>query len=479
MQQNFYKKFHQNQNLDFLISANHQLCYGDVQNRLSCCVEKLMSCGIKKGNRVAIFSDNSIEHIILLLTLWHIGAVAVPLNTRWPNEQIVESIKNIKAKFFFYQKKYSAISTKLSIPGYAMEHRSNNSTKATITPIVESSAATILFTSGSASKPKAALHTFNNHYYSAIGSNENIPVKPGERWFLSLPLFHVGGLAILFRTVLAGGVIVFPDHKKSLAENLEKLEPTHTSFVFSQLIRLLETKKSFPFFKYVLMGGSAIPEKLLQQSIKAGLPVYKSYGSTEMSSQITTTHKLALNDNLNSSGKPLNFRQIKIDGNKIFVKGKTLFKGYVEGNKVVPSTEKDGWFNTGDLGYWDKDGNLIVTGRSDNMFISGGENIQPEEIENCLLQNPAIKQAIVVPVENAQYGSRPVVFIKFANKKLTINHIRNYLSSRIAKFKIPDYLFEIDSPTTQNSLKTDRGYYKKLANKLLAEQLTVKQSRNL
>jgi len=135
------------------------------------------------------------------------------------------------------------------------------------------------------------MHTYANHYYNAAGSNENISFEPGDRWLLSLPLYHVGGIGILFRAWLRAGAVVVPDRKESLAAAVGKYEITHLSMVSTQLHHLMTQERSFRMssLKHILLGGSAMPRSLIADAVSAGLPIHTSYGLTEMASQVTTT----------------------------------------------------------------------------------------------------------------------------------------------------------------------------------------------
>ena len=128
--------------------------------------------------------------------------------------------------------------------------------------------ATIVFTSGSTGIPKAVLHSYGNYYYNALGCNRNLPLTAGDRWLLDLPLYHVGGLGILFRCLLAGATVVMPDGRETLDAVLERYEITHLSVVVTQLHRLLRQPESvrYPSLRYVVLGGSPVPLKLLSRA---------------------------------------------------------------------------------------------------------------------------------------------------------------------------------------------------------------------
>jgi o-succinylbenzoate---CoA ligase len=248
-----------------------------------------------------------------------------------------------------------------------------------------------------------------------------------------------------------------------LIENIEKYKITHVSLVATQLIRLLENKASINILKNlksILIGGSHIPSNLIKNSIKYNLPIYTTYGSTEMASQITTTKSNVKSEKLYTAGKLLNYRSIKIsEDGEILVKGETLFKGYIENNIIHNPLDSEGWFHTGDLGKIDNEGYLTVIGRKDNMFISGGENIYPEEIEKVLTTINEIENALVIDIPNNEFGARPIAFIKFhSNKNPDKKNIKIRLRKHLPKYKIPDAFYIW--PKDISYLKPNRSDFK-------------------
>jgi O-succinylbenzoic acid--CoA ligase len=188
--------------------------------------------------------------------------------------------------------------------------------------------------------------------------------------------------------------------------------------------------------KAILLGGGPIPVPLLDEATARGLPIHTSYGLTEMASQVTATPPGASRDELRTSGHPLPHREISIrEDGEIRVRGETLFTGYVEGEAVDRAQDAEGWFHTGDLGGLGADGYLRVWGRRDNLFISGGENVQPEEIEEALCLLEGIEEAVVVPVPDAEFGNRPVAFVRTAGGEL--GDLARALEPTLPRFKIP------------------------------------------
>jgi len=293
--------------------------------------------------------------------------------------------------------------------------------------------ATVVFTSGSAAKPKAALHLLQNHVTSAWGANQAMPFVPGDRWLLSLPLYHVGGLAILFRCIMSGATLVLPDEaglsisrpRQDLAQLIRQEHLSHLSLVPTQLFRLLQCrhlKSAVRSLKVVLVGGAPTSIEMLRQAQEAGIPVYPTYGCTEASSQIATARPpLGERDKLPQM-KILPGREVTLAENgEIFVRGPVVFAGYLQPDRLVKDMrDSDGWYHTGDLGRLSSKGLLSIAGRVDHMFISGGENIQPAEIEQAICQLPGITDAVVVPVHDDEWGERPFAFVSIAPERQSL-----------------------------------------------------------
>jgi o-succinylbenzoate---CoA ligase len=312
--------------------------------------------------------------------------------------------------------------------------------------------------------PKAAIHTFGNHYYSALGSNANIALRPGDRWLHSLPLYHVGGLSILFRCLLAGATIALPQPGNPLSEAIASFGATHVSLVSTQLSRLLREGTDLGGLKAVLLGGGPIPPPLVDEALARGLPVHTSYGLTEMASQVTTTPPGASLEELRTAGRVLPNREVSIsEGEEILVRGATLFAGYVEAEELDRPLDEGGWFHTRDLGTLDENGYLRVRGRIDNLFVSGGENVQPEEIEEALCRLEGVREAVVVPVPDEEFGARPVAFVRMSAGEP--GDLARKVEPDLPRFKIP-ISFHLWPEEARRGMKAERANLGELARRL-------------
>ena len=461
-----------------IIFSARAITYSQLEAHVCSTVKHLKKISVQPGDKVAIVSPNSVEYVIVFLALWRMGALACLLSTRLPVQNLCEQVSNVNARFLLSSSHKILSIAKITLKKFSLEDMINfdirDSSFSEPSWMDLNGEATLMFTSGTSHEPKAVLHTYGNHYFNALGSNENIPLLPGDRWLLSLPLYHVGGLGILFRTILSGAATVIPNQEEETLTAIEKYRITHVSLVATQLYRILKDKnslKKLSTLKAILLGGSGVPRALLMDAMENHLPIYLTYGLTEMASQVATTSMSFPNaclparqafggDNfgINSNLKVLNHRELKIsEDGEIEVRGKTLFKGYFKNGKIFLPLTEDGRFRTGDLGEMLKDGNLHVTGRKDNMFISGGENIQPEEIERWLYDLKDVEKALVIGVENEEFGFRPVGFVKIREgAKIFKDVLVKHLEKNLARFKIPATFYEWPKEFSADSSKENR-----------------------
>ncbi len=431
---------------------------------VSSTIKQLKKLGLKKGQRAALVDKNSLESIVVLLSLGRMGVVSVLVSPRLPEDTISTLIVKMNVPIVFTSLKNLLMTKKISTRRFRPEEVINFDIRNTMAGeevwIPFEQPLTIMFTSGTTTTPKAVYHSFGNHYFNALGSNENIAVGPGDRWLLSLPLYHVGGLGILFRTIQGGGAAVIPTEDDELEEVIAKQKISQVSLVTTQLYRLLKegSAESLSGLKAILLGGGPIPKALIEQSREKNLPVYITYGLTEMSSQVATCaaplNKIAGEPHT----KVLNYRQVKISAQgEILVKGETLFKGYIEGEKLKLPVDAEGWFATGDLGTLNSTGELKVIGRKDNMFISGGENIHPEEIEGFLKSLNLLEEALVLGQPSKEFGFRPVAFLKIKSSATVEAQILNKeLAKSFPKFKIPIHYYSWPKDLESQGIKVSR-----------------------
>lgn len=428
-----------------LVTGNHVMVFFELDEMATRVARNLRLLGATPGTRAAIFMENSWQMVAILFGCWRAGVVACPLNTRLPRAAVLEQVRHIAAPFLVARvsdsKDESLSGLRVIPPDELLIYRDASGLDDTGWSLKLDAPATIIFTSGSSGFPKAAEHSVANHYYNARGSSQNIRLSSKDCWLLSLPLYHVGGIGILFRCALAGAALAVPEKGEAIEAAQERYGVTHLSLVPTQLYRLLHHASlpdSFSKLRMILLGGGAVPPGLLADAMRRRWPVYPSYGLTEMASQVATMTPGSPPAKRMTSGRVLNHREVRIAENgEIWVRGHTLFRGYVKGNAYERPVDGAGWFPTGDLGELDEEGYLTVHGRKDNLFVSGGENIQPEEVENLLAGLPEIEQAVVVPRRDEEFGARPIAFIRWRAEVMPADELKSRLERVLPRYKIP------------------------------------------
>lgn len=390
------------------------LSLSDLNRLADSLTENLQKKGIRPGNRIAVLYPPSPELAALFFAAWRLGASLCPLSLRLPKLQIKAYLDLLKPALF--------------IDSFPIQNTVQQNDHLMPAPGV------LLFTSGSTNVPKIAFLSLSNLLTNALGAVNFFHLQEKSRWLLNLPLYHVGGLGVLLRCMLA---------KASCSLDPSDPEITHVSAVPTQLYRATPIYKNL---QCLLLGGAPI------YTYPKLLPCYVSYGLTEMGSLVTAQLRPK---KPNQTGHLLPDRELRItpDG-EIEVRGKCLFEGYWNAGKLWLDLDSEGWFATRDLGSYGSNG-LVVKGRKDWQFISGGENIQPEEVEQWLLSIPGVIEAVVLPKEDPEFGHLPAACLKVADSSLTEEKIKNILLDVLPKFKIPKHYFFLRE-IPKNGLKLDR-----------------------
>jgi O-succinylbenzoic acid--CoA ligase len=426
-----------------LRTANGPVTYGEYHQNIERRMDLLRVQGVKAGHRLTLDVAQDADCVHTLQALLRIGVLVCPVSADAP-----ETHRR------FLHELFQAHGTVTKDGQVAL---TSNDPK-------PSQPALVVATSGSTGTPKLAVLALDTMNAAAAASNKNIALTPGERWLLSLPLYHVSGLSVLFRCALAGATVAIPPAGQDLATASTAYGATHVSVVALQLQRLL--REGIPAgLKAVLLGGGPAPEALIRDALKAGVPLHTTYGLTEAGSQVTTTAPGADAAELLTSGSPLASVQVRIVDDEIQIAGPNLFEGYWHDGATDRSCFDGDWFPTGDLGRVDKAGRLHVIGRRDNMFVCGGENVQPETIEAALRAQPKVEEALVAPVADDEYGQRPVAFVRMeGNAEDLLARLRDALPA----YLIPRTYHPWPEDLTAGGIKPRRADFQQRAEELNA-----------
>ncbi|MEZ8315865.1 o-succinylbenzoate--CoA ligase [Vibrio splendidus] len=449
----------QNPHQTALVTTHHAYTWQQVSVLVSEYQQQLSHQGLSEGDVLTIVGKNQSEVIPAYLAALNLGVICA-FTMPQPHLRLKQKIDAL------YQENQQSYLWLLDSSGLERSDAAELNTQLVAFPclsevkvdsdglplaILEESSfnpqnlASIVFTSGSTGNPKAVAHTLEQHLCSAVGLLEVFRYQQGDTWLLSLPMYHVSGLAIVHRWLAAGGCIKIGTGQ--LETDIE--ECSHASLVATQLHRLLKSKQALTL-THVLLGGSHIPEALGLEAQQMGIETWLGYGMTEAASTVTAKPV----DSSNTAGFVLNHRQLKIEEQRIFIGGDTLASGYYHQGKLTPLVDKNGWFDSKDLGEWVGE-QVSIIGRADNQFISGGENIHCEEIERALNQLSEVNQAFIVPIEDDEFGFRPVAIVDCADLP-TKEWFAEQLNGRLERFKFPVEYYRMPEQE-QQGIKVSRA----------------------
>jgi O-succinylbenzoic acid--CoA ligase len=468
-------------NLDFIVEENNfSIKYGEIQY-ITSKLSEIISRNFADIDIISLCIQDQSLFIILFLSLIKAGKTVALLSPKSTILEINNQTNSIKCRCIFTDQslitnskfsktfiaKISKIDRTISI---FQENNKEYSIDFSAIPQLnfipinlffsDFSARTIIFSSGSSGKSKAILHSINAHIYSALGANENMPINAGESWGLCLPLHHAGGLSVIFKCLLRSAKIVIIRDAGRPYKSIKSQTINYISMTPTQLLRVISDIKingELTSIKGILIGGAAAGKSLRTEATAYNLPICYSYGSTESASQLCAT-SLIEKSNTNSSGKILKYRKIIIsDDGEILCAGSTMCLGYLDGDKLIDIRDKNGYFHSKDAGFIDHQGELFVFGRIDNMFISGGENIYPEEVESALLSLNYIDEAIVIGAPNEEYGAIGVAFVRLISGcDRTYSTIKSDLKSILNSYKIPKIIYKIPKDYEPLGIKSNR-----------------------
>lgn len=460
-----------------LVNGEYLFTWQHVSSLVDEYANQLNAQGLQQGYIVAAVSVNNPDVLWLYLACMRLGACCVVLDPKQSREQLNDKFETLAAQYIWISdpdlnafqspqygnaKKlvFTTVPESINLPVLIVPSTAETKEASTDSSIeVEWQAqrlVSMVFTSGSSGKAKAVAHSGVNHLYSAAGLLSVFSYMAQDSWLLSLPLFHVSGLAIVWRWLFAGGQIVLPT-ANNLVEQLSQV--THASLVPTQLRRYLneiDVNKDSISLKRILLGGAVIPVVLTDKAKSLGIDCWSGYGMTEMAS--TVTAKPA--DSSAGVGTLLTHRDLTIENKQIKVRGASLGIGYYYRGALRPIADESGWLVTGDLGemlHGDALAEeLFILGRNDNMFSSGGENIHPEQIERVLLSHPLINQALVFPCEDEEFGQRPIAVID-SIEHLSVKDMNKFLQNKLIKFMWPINYYPLPESTNVSGVKLIRS----------------------
>ena len=462
-----------------LIVADRVWTYSELHLSVGKLAGTLRAIGVRAGDFVAVLLPNCAEHVILIHALARIGSVLVPLNTRLTSAELGHPLRVVNAAWLIANDDtWTTAEGAVEYFGASQLLNIGSIIAAENDPVADADIdldrlQAVVFTSGTTGQPKGASITFGNQFWGAMGSAYRLGTLPDDRWLCCLPLFHVGGLAIVERCCLYGTTVVLQQgfQLEAIIQAVITHHVTLISLVPTMAYRMLndhEAIKALQLVRLVLIGGAASDSDLLERCTALAIQAAPTYGLSEACSQVVTMLPAEARRKPGCTGKPLLFSAVDIvneQGNsvstgtygEVVVSGKTIMAGYYNNPEATARTLRNGKFYTGDIGYLDQDGDLWLVQRRSDLIVSGGENVYPAEVELVLMRHPAVNSVCVVGVPDAEWGQivAAVIVLK-AGQLLSETEIRTFAGQSLAGYKRPRLIHFIDALPMTGSGKVAR-----------------------
>jgi O-succinylbenzoic acid--CoA ligase len=432
----------------------------------------LHALGIGPGDRIALLAGNDPCVPVLLHATLAAGAVLVPLNTRLTAGELAWQLSDARPALFLHgsgplaelAREAAGSDTELRMieigtgaDSLGLLHaaaRENTDDDATRPRCELDSPCAIIYTSGTTARPRGAILTRGNFFWSAMASALHLGAHPQDRWLACMPLFHVGGLSILLRGVLYGCTTVLQRRFDPVAANdaLDGEDITLVSLAPVMLERLLDARDDRPApgaLRCVLLGGGPAAPALVERALELGFPVAPTYGLTEAASQVATHPPHVASSAVDAALRPLPGTRLRVvdeagadvpEGvaGQILVQAPTVMAGYWERPEDSAEALRGGWLHTGDIGTLDERGFLRVLDRRSDLIVSGGENIYPAEVEAALREHPDVLEVGVAAVSDAEFGQRPAAWLVLrGGGAFDEAELRDFCRRRLAGYKVP------------------------------------------
>ena len=399
--------------------------------------------GLKRGDRVATLTGNSPEHVMVLFACAQLGLILLPLSWRLTAPELQYQLEDAEPSLFLVEDEYEELAE-------ATRHRhvSFNRGQARARPryetVTEVDPLLLIYTSGTTGKPKGALLTHANCFWTNLSFDATTGVHGDDVVLQVLPQFHVGGWNVQALLAWLKGATVVLERQFDAGRVLDLIERKRVTTLMGvpPIYLFLAQHERFATadlssLERAVVGGAPMPESLLETWAERGTAIVQGYGLTEAAPNVLCLPPEDAVRKLGYAGKPYPFVDVRIGAEgELQVRGPNVFPGYWRNEEAtrVAFTD-DGWLRTGDVAECDDEGFYRIKGRLKDMYISGGENVYPAEVEHVLHEHPQVTDAAVVGVPDERWGECGIAFVVAGT--VTEQELLAWCSERLAKFKVP------------------------------------------
>lgn len=462
-----------------LIFEDHPFTYQELNLRINQLCHLFLQLGIHKGDRISILLYNCHQYFEIFFALSKIGAILVPLNWRLAEPELEFIIRDSGSRMLIFDNEFVDRVASLrsiinlsdgdylclgsSCPDWANEYEKSLlgcpvEPPHQVVPVGDEDPHILMYTSGTTGIPKGAILSHRKTFFNALNADIFYNLTSKDIMIVSRPLFHSGGLLVEAAPVLyKGGTLILKKRFRpnEILETIQKyrvtlLELPATVYQFI-LMECDLSQYDLSSVRYYFTGGERIPKAMLKEYYRKGIIISQIFGQTEASTITFLSPEDAILK-IGSVGLPVFHGEVRIvDKNgkevspgeigEIIIKGPTLMSGYWNRPDLTAETIREGWLYTGDLARTDEEGYIYIVDRERDMYISGGENVYPAEIEKALHTHPKIFDVGIIGVPDEKWGEVGKAFIVLKSGETMGNgEVSEFLKGKVAKYKIPKYI---------------------------------------
>ena len=443
----------------------HWTTYKDLNERATRLAARLAEAGVVKGDRVSISALNHMAHLDLILATAKLGFIYTPFNYRLSEHEQRKIADYVRPKLMFFDAENAAAAQATGVEGVGLEHYESWLAAAPSPPptpeLSSKDAQMILFTGGTTGVPKGAVQPYRQGFYNAVNTVFSWGLRDDDCAIQATPCFHAAVNALTVPLLHLGARVVLQRAFKP-GEYLELVsrESCTLLFMVPTMFKSLTEHPDFPtadfqHVRWAISGGAPCPEPVRAAFMARGVRFKQGYGLTEAG---VNCFAIGLNDAKTrpaSVGKPVLHAEAVLrdehgeavkqgEVGELTLKGSHLFKGYFERPDATAEVLRDGWLYTGDLARQDEDGFFYIVGRRKEMFISGGENVFPVEVENALYEHPAVSECAVLGVPDERWGEVGLAAVVL-RETVTEEEVRGFLKAHLASYKVPKHIRFVDT----------------------------------
>jgi len=470
---------------------------GQFNTRVNRLAHAFQETALRKGQRVGALMGNSHVFLEILFALSKIGGIMVPLNFRLAAPELEYILNNSEPVILFYSPEFLPVVEELrsrvstirqfvcEMEGGAqqdLQYETWIADKSDQEPIPASEVVMddphfIMYTSGTTGRPKGAVVRQGQTQWNAINALHMYEIKKDSSAVCCAPLFHIGALHASATPNLYAGVQLVIQRFFDPVGVLKLIEENKAAHMFAIPVMFLIMTQvpefhntDFSSVEFFVAGGSPCPKSLIETYLEKGVSFNQGYGMTETATAVTALRTSDALRKLGSCGKPVfhtDVRIVDLDGNdlpqgekgEVLIKGPNVIKEYWKAPQETAKTIVDGWLHSGDVGYIDEEGYLYLIDRRKDMYISGGENVYPAEVEDVIMGFPEVADVGVIGIPDEKWGEVGMaIVVKAPNAEVTAQRIIEQSKEKLAKYKTPKkvvFVNELPRTVTGKILKKE------------------------